>query len=181
MPRHVGQVPIYYGHKQSGGSSRWKGEYVDGSNEPLWPFGHGLTYSRIDYRELSVDAETVSGKDPVRADVTVANTGPRAVDEVVQLYASLRQVSVTRPVKQLVGFQRVNIAAGADVTVRFQVPLELLSFYDRALDRAIEPGRLRLMSGPSSADLPLTVEIAIEGPPARVERRRAFFSSAVVT
>ncbi|MCP3995878.1 MAG: beta-glucosidase [bacterium] len=180
VPRHVGQVPIYYGHKQSGGASRWKGPYVDGSNEPLWPFGHGLTYSTIEYRSLEVGADIVATDGSVVADVTVANIGSRDVDEVVQLYASVRGVSVTRPVKQLIGFHKLAIAVGEDVTIRFTVPLEILSFYDRALNRAVEPGRLRLMSGPSSADLSVVADVTIEGTRSLADRCTAFFSTAIV-
>ncbi len=177
VPRHVGQVPIYYGHKASGGASRWKTSYVDGSNEPLWAFGHGMTYSTVEYRLLRVEASRVGTDGVITAELTVANTGDVDVAEVVQIYGSLKGVSVTRPVKQLLAFHRLPLAAGEEATVRATIPVELLAFYDRAHKRSVEPGQLRLLAGPSSASTPLVADISIEGPAVQIGKRDSFSST----
>ena len=108
VPRHVGQVPTYYGHKPSGGHSNWKVEYVDGSNLPLWPFGYGLSYTTFALSDMRLARDSIAPDGEVVVSVEVANTGHRAGDEVVQLYVRDLEASLTRPVKELRGFARVS-------------------------------------------------------------------------
>ena len=161
-PRSSGQIPIFHGHKVSGGRSHWKGEYVDLSNEPLHPFGHGLSYSTFD---LEVDPVTVTSRpgDVVEVSAVVTNTGDRRADEVVQLYVTDPVASVTRPVRELQGFGRVTLDAGERARVVFELHVDALGFAGRDLLHVVEPGRIDLAVGTSSADLVPAGSVTISG------------------
>ena len=176
VPRHVGQVPIYYGHKPSGGKSNWNGPYVDGSNEPLWPFGFGLSYTQFEVRNLQVDRGTVPVGGEFEVSVEVANVGDRAGDAVVQLYVRDEEASVTRPVKELRGFKRVGLGAGELRTVRFGLAAEQFAFTGVDGTLRLEPGSVTLMAGSSSIDLPCTAQIEITGTAGRVQNRTRYFT-----
>jgi beta-glucosidase len=176
VPRHVGQIPIYYGHKPSGGKSNWNGPYVDGSNEPLWPFGFGLSYTQFEVRNLRVDRQTVPIDGEFEVSVEVANVGDRAGDEVVQLYVRDEEASVTRPVKELRGFKRVGLAAGEVRTVRFGLAVEQLAFTGVDGKLRLEPGMVTLMAGSSSIDLSCAAQIEITGAAGPLENRTRYFT-----
>jgi len=180
VPRHVGQVPIYYGHKPSGGRSHWKAKYVDGSNEPLWPFGFGLSYTtfRVDNLRLNRDSVAVDGEFEVTVDVT--NTGSREGDEVVQLYLRDEEASVTRPIKQLRGFKRVRLAPGERRSVAFQVAAEQLAFTGVDGRRVVEPGMITVMAGTSAEDLPCRATLTLTGESRVVDRLSRFFTGTRV-
>jgi beta-glucosidase len=163
VPRHVGQVPIHYAHKPSGGRSHWHGDYVDGSHTPLWPFGHGLSYTRFALSGFEVDRDTIDAAGEVAIGVEVENVGEREGDEVVQLYVRDVEASVTRPVKELRGFARVGLAPGERRRVTFRLAAEQLAFTDLDGRLVVEPGRVALMVGTSSADLPCRAEIEVVG------------------
>jgi beta-glucosidase len=148
VPRHVGQLPVYYDRKPTSFRS-----YLDMTREPLFPFGHGLSYTSFKLDDVKVDPPKigVAGRATVTVDVT--NTGARAGDEVVQLYVHDRVASVTRPVKELRGFERVSLAPGERKTVRFIVGPEALRFTNEAMARVVEPGLVDVMVGTSSAGL----------------------------
>ena len=112
VPRDVGQVPVFYGHKLSGGRSHWKVDYVELSTKPLYPFGYGLSYTRFEYRNLRISAGEARADEQVTIQVDLANVGERAGDEIVQLYVRDVASSVTRPVKELKGFRRVTLEPG---------------------------------------------------------------------
>ena len=180
VPRRVGQIPIYYGHKPSGGKSNWKGPYVDGSNLPLWPFGFGMSYTRFEVRDLRLDRPVVAIDGEFAASVEVRNVGDRAGDEVVQLYVRDEEASVTRPVKELRGFKRIGLAAGESRRISFGVAVEQLAFSGVDGRLRIEPGRVTVMVGTSSDDLPCTAEIDIAGEAVSVEARSRYFTRVVV-
>jgi beta-glucosidase len=180
LPRGVGQIPIYYGHKASGGRSQWKSAYVEMSNKPLYPFGYGLSYTTFLVDNLRYDHKPVGAGDHLALTVDVTNTGDRAGDEVVQLYVRLPQASVTRPVKELKGFQRLHLAAGERRSVRFVLQVNQCAYLDEAMQLVLEPGVLEIMIGTSSEHLPLRAAVPIAGPTAVVDRRGAFFSTAEV-
>ncbi|MCB0170574.1 MAG: glycoside hydrolase family 3 C-terminal domain-containing protein [Anaerolineae bacterium] len=163
FPRTVGQIPVYYSHKKSGGRSHWQGDYVDVSTKPLFPFGYGLSYTTFKFDNLQLDQAEVEIGDSVQISATIANTGPRPGDEVVQLYIRDPQASVTRPVKELKGFQRISLQSGESKTLTFTLHSHQLGFYNRAMDFVVEPGTIEVMVGNSSQDLPLTTSFELTG------------------
>ena len=171
FPRSAGQVPVFYAHRPSGGMSHWKGAYVDESNLPLYPFGHGLTYARFGYGNLKLPAEApVDGMVVVEADVV--NISDRAGEEVVQLY--IRDdcaFDVTRPVMELKGFQRLSLEPGERKTVRFTVDTAILSFLNRAGEFVVEPGKHTVMVGASSGDIKLEGTLELTGEVRKVTGR----------
>jgi beta-glucosidase len=180
VPRHVGQIPIHYAHKPSGGRSHWHDDYVDGSHLPLWPFGHGLSYTRFEVGGLEVDRAAIDPGGEVAVSVDVANVGDRSGDEVVQLYVRDVEATVTRPVKELRGFARVRLAAGQRRRVTFRLAAEQLAFTDLDGRLVIEPGRVALMIGTSSAELPCRAEIDVVGETTVVAARTRYFTAVEV-
>jgi beta-glucosidase len=174
MPRGVGQVPVFYGHKPSGGRSHWKGGYADGPASPLFPFGHGLSYARFAYADLTLSRTEAGADDVVEIGCRVENAGDRAGDEVVQLYVRDEIGSVTRPVQELRGFARVALAPGERARVTFSLAVRALAFHDVALRRVVEPGTVTVMVGASSADVRLTGSFEIVGTVREVGRDVAF-------
>ncbi|MBN1566196.1 MAG: glycoside hydrolase family 3 C-terminal domain-containing protein [Anaerolineae bacterium] len=161
FPRAVGQIPIFYNHKPSGGRSHWKTDYVETSAKPLFPFGFGLSYTQFVFANLQLSTEIVSAADTVEISVDVTNQGTRLGDEVVQLYVHYTGPSVTRPVKELKGFQRVTLAAGETQQVIFPLAVSQLAFYDQAMQLVVEPGTVQVMLGSSSEDIHCTSEFKI--------------------
>lgn len=153
FPRSVGQVPVYYAHKVSGGRSHWHGDYVDGPTSPLYPFGHGLSYTRFDLRDARVDPGPVAPEGSIEVSVTVANVGDVAGDEVVQVYARDPVASVTRPVLELVSFARVHVEPGDARTVDLRIPVAQLGFHDRDLRHVVEAGDIEILVGTSATSL----------------------------
>jgi beta-xylosidase len=180
VPRHVGQVPIYYAHKPSGGRSHWHEEYVDGSHLPLWPFGHGLSYTRFALHGPVLDRARIGPDDEVAIAVDVENVGGRPGDEVVQLYVRDEEASVTRPVKELRGFRRVRLAPGERRRVTFRLAAEQLAFTGREGRLVIEPGRVRVMVGTSAADLPCQADLEVTGRVTVLERRSRYVTAVEV-
>ncbi|MBP7962819.1 MAG: glycoside hydrolase family 3 C-terminal domain-containing protein [Caldilineaceae bacterium] len=178
FPRSVGQVPVYYGVKPSGGRSHWKTTYVDLSNTPLFPFGFGLSYTTFGLENLRLDRSTAGAGESVTAWVEVVNTGQRAGDQVVQLYVRDEVASITRPLLALAGFQRLSLQPGERRTVRFDLPVNQLAFLDGSMRWVVEPGTIKLFAGTSAADLPLAASFEITGATQEVER--AFFTLATV-
>lgn len=161
FPRSVGQVPIYYGHKPSGGRSQWLVDYVETSVEPQYPFGFGLSYTTFSISNLRLDRTQAKPGESVAISADVTNTGTRSGDEVVQLYVRLNGASVTRPIRELKGFQRVTLQPGETRTLTFALPVNMLAYYDRAMNWVIEPVRVDVLVGTSAADLPLTDQFTV--------------------
>ena len=154
FPRVTGQVPIYYAHKQTGrpadANNHYSSKYLDAPWTPLFPFGHGLSYTTFSYQNLLVSAGSIIAGDPLVVSVGVTNTGTRVGTEVVQLYLRHDAASVTRPVRELHGFQRVTLRPGEQRTVRFVLDAKDFAIYDLDLRRVIEPGSYTLWAGGSS-------------------------------
>ncbi|MCK6625051.1 MAG: glycoside hydrolase family 3 C-terminal domain-containing protein [Anaerolineae bacterium] len=180
FPRTVGQIPVYYGHKVSGGRSHWQGDYVDVSAKPLFPFGFGLSYTCFRLENLRLDRSTCQAGDEVQISVNLANVGSRAGSEVVQLYVRDPVASVTQPVKSLKGFKRVSLEVGEQRTVTFTLAVNQLGFYNREMKYVVEPGAIEVMVGTSSDDLPLTATLHITGA-ATLGEKKQFFSQVTVT
>ncbi len=180
VPRHVGQVPIYYAHKPTGGRSRWKGDYVDGSHRPLWPFGHGLSYTRFELGAIELARPTVAPDGEVCVTIELANVGDRAGEEVVQLYVRDVEASVTRPVKELRGFRRVRLEPGERRRITFGFAVEQLAFTNPEDEVVVEPGRVEIMVGTSSEELPRSAEVEIVGEVTRLPERTRYVTDVTV-
>lgn len=156
FPRNVGQVPIYYAHKNTGRppreEERYSSKYLDVSWKPLYAFGHGLSYTSFRYDALRLSRKKIPADGTLQVEVTVTNTGSRAGDEVVQLYLRDDVASVTRPVKQLRGFRRVHLQAGKSQTLTFTLTANDLSFYGADMKRIVEPGSFTVFAGGNSVD-----------------------------
>ena len=174
FPRHVGQLPVYYNRKPSGLRSHWYGDYVTEKAAPLYPFGHGLSYTTFAYRDLSITppAATVGGTVDIRLRVT--NTGERHGIEVVQLYTRDEFSSTPRPIQELKGYARLSLAPGESNTVTFHLPVDLLAFPNSDLDLVLEAGRIQVMLGSSSADIRLTGAFELTGAPSMPVNDRLF-------
>lgn len=148
IPRTVGQLPMFYNHKPSA-----RRGYLFETTEPLFPFGFGLSYTTFEMSAPRLSSSTIELDETVDVAVDVRNTGSRIGDEVVQLYVRDKVSSVTRPVLELKGFQRVTLAPGETKTVMLKVTPEALSFWDTSMTRIVEPGEFEILVGPSSAEL----------------------------
>ncbi len=156
FPRSVGQIPAFYNHKPSA-----RRGYLFHSNAPLFPFGHGLSYTTFAYDNLRVTPQQIAPDGGAVVRVEVTNTGRRAGDEVVQLYLRDRVSSATRPVKELKGFRRITLQPGETQTVEFTLTLEHLQFLDARMQLVVEPGLFDVMVGGSSSNLEtITLEVA---------------------
>jgi beta-glucosidase len=180
FPRTVGQIPIYYGHRPSGGRSHWKQDYVEQSTKPLYPFGYGLSYTRFDYSNLRIAPEKIGVDGKVSISVDVANVGGRSGDEVVQLYVHGPSLTMTRPVKELKGFKRVTLAPGQKRTVTFYLSPRQLGFYDRQMAFVVEPGAVEVMIGASSADIRLSGGFEITGQTIEIGMDKVYFCEVEV-
>lgn len=178
FPRTVGQVPVYYGHKPSGGRSHWKVDYVETSVKPQYPFGFGLSYTQFKIDNLRLKPAEARAGETITVQVDVTNTGARAGDEVVQLYTRQVPPYITRPVKELKGFKRLTLNPGETKTVTFHLPVNLLAFYDRDYRYVVEPGTVDIMVGNSSQDVQASATLTITGEKTEVEK--VFFSRAEV-
>jgi beta-glucosidase len=157
FPRSLGQVPVYYSQRPTGrpaSAARFTSRYIDESNEPLFPFGFGLSYTTFAYSGLALSAKSVPLGGTLQASVRVKNTGPRAGQEVVQLYVHDLVASRSRPLRELKGFEKVSLAAGEEKTVIFALNAKDLGFHDDKGRYLVEPGAFKLwVGGSSKADL----------------------------
>ena len=152
MPRNVGQVPIYYNHLNTGRPnpkwfSKFTSNYLDVPNDPLFPFGYGLSYTTFQYSPLSLSSNTMTTGGNIKASVTVTNTGNCEGTEVVQLYIRDMVGSIARPVQELKGFERISLKPGESRNVTFTIDAELLKFYNSDLKYVCEPGEFEVMVG----------------------------------
>ena len=157
FPKNVGQIPLFYNHKNTGcplAAGNWfekfRSNYLDVDNEPLYPFGYGLSYTTFRYSDIALSTPSMGQDGSITAAVTVTNTGKRDGAEVVQLYIRDLVGSITRPVRELKGFEKVFLRAGESKTVSFKITPELLRFYDYDLNHVAEPGDFDLFIGGSS-------------------------------
>lgn len=160
FPQNVGQIPLYYNHMNTGRpleKGKWfekfRSDYLDVSNQPVYPFGFGLSYSRFEYGNMTLNATRLTGHQTLTIEVPVTNTSRVDGAEVVQLYIRDMVGSISRPVKQLKGFKKVQIPAGQTTTVKFEITPEDLKFYNARLDFDWEPGDFNIMVGGNSEAL----------------------------
>jgi len=159
FPQNVGQIPIYYNHKNTGRPltgkwfSKFQSNYIDVVNEPLYPFGYGLSYTQFQYGDIKVSSTTLKGNQKLMVSVNVKNTGAIAGKETVQLYIRDLVGSITRPVQELKGFNKIELAAGESKNVSFEITPELLKFYNSSLKFDWESGDFEIMVGPNSKEV----------------------------
>ena len=157
FPRSVGQIPIYYNHKNTGRpenpKDKYTTKYIDSPNEPLYPFGYGLSYSTFEYGDISLSKNELKGEEKLTVSVNIKNTGKYKGEEVVQLYISDPVASISRSVKELKGFQKIMLAPGESKDVKFTVTPELLKFYNSNLEYNWEPGVFEVQIGGNSRDV----------------------------
>ena len=160
FPKNVGQIPLFYNHKNTGRplqEGKWfekfRSSYLDVDNEPLYPFGYGLSYTTFQYSDIALSASAMGQDGSITAAVTVTNTGKRDGAEVVQLYIRDLVGSITRPVKELKGFEKIFLKAGESKTVTFKITPELLRFYAYDLKQVAEPGDFDVMIGGDSRNV----------------------------
>ncbi|PKP08138.1 MAG: glycosyl hydrolase [Bacteroidetes bacterium HGW-Bacteroidetes-4] len=159
FPHSVGQIPIHYNMKNTGRpvtpdnpDYKYKSRYIDSPNEALYPFGYGLSYTTFEYKDLMLNAKNISAADTLQITVEVSNTGNFDAHEVVQLYIRDVVGSVTRPVKELKGFEKVYIPKNESVKVNFKISANDLRFYNLKMDYTFEPGFFKVFVGPNSAE-----------------------------
>lgn len=160
FPKNVGQIPLYYNHLNTGRPleagkwfSKFRSNYLDIDNDPLYPFGYGLSYTTFRYGDLQLSNNSMNEKGKITASVTVTNTGNYDADEIVQMYIRDMVGSVARPVKELKGFERIHLKKGESRTVSFDITAEQLKFYNSALNWVCEPGEFEVMVGGNSRDI----------------------------
>jgi beta-glucosidase len=155
-PRSVGQLPIYYNHKNTGRpvtpGNMFVSGYTDESNDPLFPFGYGISYTSCEYSALQLSDTLLSKETPVEISVTVTNKGDRFGEEVVQLYTRDLVGSVTRPVRELKGFRKIGLEPGVSEEVIFGLSREDLEYFGLNGTWGIEPGTIRIWVGPNAAE-----------------------------
>ncbi len=168
FPRSVGQIPIYYNHKNTGrplGNSegnfeKFKSNYIDERNEPLYPFGYGLSYTKFEYSNMTISSNKISTKEKIVVSIDIKNTGNFDGKEVVQLYIRDLVGSITRPVKELKGFEKIEIKKGETKKVSFVISIEDLKFYDANLNFVAELGTFEVfIGGDSNAKSKLTFDL----------------------
>ncbi|QKJ30677.1 beta-glucosidase BglX [Mucilaginibacter mali] len=160
FPQNVGQVPIYYSHKNTGRPlpdgkwfTKFRSNYLDVSNDPLYPFGFGLSYTNFNYGGVTLSSGTLKNGGTITASVTVTNTGDREGKETVQLYTRDMVGSISRPVKELKGFQKISLKPGESKGVKFTISVNDLKFYNADLKYVAEPGEFKVFIGPNSRDV----------------------------
>ena len=163
IPRSAGQLPVFYNHKPSGMRSQIFGDYYNEQAAPLFPFGHGKSYSSFKYNNLSLRKPSAKSGEIVDISMSIQNTSQVIGDEVVQLYICDEVASMPRPVKELKGFTRLTLLPGETKRVTFHLPVNQLAYYDEALKLVVEPGNIKVMIGSSSEDIRLAGEFTILG------------------
>lgn len=159
FPRSVAQIPLYYNHLNTGrpasdkGFEKFRSNYMDEKNAPLYPFGFGLSYTQFEYTDIKLSTTDMNAAGTITATVTVKNTGKTDGAEVVQLYIRDLVGSISRPVKDLKGFEKIKLKAGESKTVSFAITAELLKFYNSNIEYVAEPGEFEVMIGTNSQDV----------------------------
>ncbi len=157
FPRSVGQIPLYYNHKNTGRpaspENKFSSKYIDSPNEPLYPFGYGLSYTTFEYGNITLTKSELKGEETLTITVSIKNTGKYKGEEVVQMYISDPVASVSRSVKELKGFQKIMLAPGESKDIKFTVSTELLKFYNSNLEYNWEPGQFEVQIGGNSRDV----------------------------
>jgi beta-xylosidase len=178
-------VPIHHGHRWGSGYRRTEADihkgYLDMPSTPLFPFGHGLSYTTFEYGPLELHSDTVDVDGEAQVSLTVTNTGDRRGAEVVQLYAADAATGVTLPAQQLIGFARLDLEPGESQSVSFAVPMSLLAYTGISGELVMEPGPVEVSAGSSSSDIRSRATFTVTGDTRVISgEERAFLSVAMV-
>lgn len=174
FPRSAGQIPIFYNSKPSGMRSNWYVDYINEPVTPLYPFGHGLSYTTFEYADLWLDRQEATAGESIAIRCSIRNTGAARGEEVVQLYVCDTYASLPRPVKELKGYTRLALEPGETRTITFHLPVDMLAFYDDTQNLILEPGSIVIMLGSSSEDIRLRESLEIVGPKRMAVANRLF-------
>ena len=157
FPQSVGQIPLYYNHKSTGrpydANNKFTSKYLDISNDPLYPFGYGLSYTTFEYSDINLDKKQLKGEEKLTASITLTNTGKVAGEEVVQLYIQDPVASISRPVKELKNFKKMMLQPGEKKEISFEITPNDLKFYNSNLKYDWEPGDFNIYIGTNSRDV----------------------------
>jgi beta-glucosidase len=179
-PRNVGQIPVFYAHKASGGRSHWKGDYADSPATPLYPFGHGLSYTQFEISKSELDLSGLNNG-TVIVTASIRNRGDRTGAETLQLYTRTLMATVNRPVLELRAFLRSELTPGQSSDVAFELPVALLGYYDREMSYVVEPCDIEVHLGTSSQDVERIGSFSIPAHLAGPVTSKAFAGAARAT
>jgi len=180
VPRSVGQIPCFYYHKNTGRPASienlYTSRYFDLPSTPLYPFGHGLSYTEFKYSRLKIENKKVKANDSLEISFSIKNTGKMAGSEVIQLYIKDVVASVAPPVKKLTGFKRIYLRSGEEAKINIKVPVNLLAFYNIEMKKIVEPGEVKIMIGSSSEDIRLDDSFTIEGKVSQINESEIYYT-----
>ncbi len=184
VPRSVGQIPCFYYHKNTGRPASienlYTSRYFDLPSTPLYPFGHGLSYTKFKYSKLKIKNKKVEAGDSLEISFTLKNTDKVSGSEVFQLYVKDVVASVAPPVKKLAGFKRIYLRSGEEAKVNIRMPVSLLGFYDKEMKKIVEPGEVKIMIGSSSEDIRLDDSFMIEGKISEIDESEIYYSEVSI-
>lgn len=163
FPHNIGQIPIYYSHKPSGGAERMWGGYVDGPHDAIYHFGYGLSYTNFELYDFEIDKKELAPTDTVKISCKIKNVGDYKGSEVVQLYLRNNVLGVTRPVKELKGFKRVFLEPNKSAVVTFEVPIHILAYYDEDMKFVMKKSNVDILIGTSSDNILFKETIKVNG------------------
>ena len=176
IPKRVGQSPMHYRRKSISKNRR----YVFTENKPLYPFGFGLSYTIYKYSDLQITPKQVKPDREVKVSFKVRNAGNIKGEEIVQLYFRDEFASITRPERELKGFEKVSLEPGEVKRVNFHISMDLVALYNRDMELLVEPGEFSVLIGSSSTDIRLTGKFEVIGPERKIKSNRTFFSKSSI-
>jgi beta-glucosidase len=180
VPRSRGQIPLFYFHKNTGRpaspENKYTSKYIDIPVSPLYPFGHGLSYTEFKYSGLKIKNKKVKANDSLEINFSLKNTGKMPGSEVVQLYIKDVVASIAPPVKKLVGFKRIYLGRGKEAKIHAKLPVNLLGFYNKEMKKVVEPGEVKIMIGSSSEDIRLDGFFTIEGEETEISETEIYYT-----
>ncbi|MBN1695772.1 beta-glucosidase BglX [candidate division WOR-3 bacterium] len=182
IPRSVGQIPCFYYHKKTGrpateDATRHSARYFDLPVSPLYPFGHGLSYTEFKYSKLKIKNKKVKANGSLELSFSLKNKGKVSGSEVVQLYVRDVVASIAPPVKKLAGFKRIYLAKGEEKEIKVEMPVNLMAFYNKDMKKVVEPGEIKIMIGSSSEDIRLDDSFIVEGKETEIDGAEIYYSN----
>ena len=180
FPRASGQIPVYYSHKPSGGRSHWTGDYVDFKSTPFYPFGFGLSYAQFAFSNLTINQTEADFNALIKIAFDIKNTSGCEGEEIAQLYIHYRPEGslITRPVKELKGFNKILVLAGQTKHCEFILQVQQCAYYHEDMSYAVDPGTVEVMIGSSSDQIHLKGLVKIKNGSGDLSKNKVFFSES---